>query len=396
MTFIVFFIDNCTSSNRHLIMSTTTNYNNKQYMKDSLLLLKYSFPRLSVDSIRRTLTHYNVQDSKNNHQSFTQSYQLLTRLDTIIDEEKNNPVSRQTLLLEVAFFIPNNANCTIALKRKRATTSSPPKIINPELTIEIQSIPQFHQGGVDDKENKNVQATTTKVKDIKHDTTPPQVEASIECECCYGDYSFEDMTQCDEGHLFCKDCLKSYVEEQVFGNNNIMIKCMSSSSNCPATFCRAMLEKALPSKVLQQLDEQICRVEIEKAKLNDLWQCPQCATQVCLPDNMQFVTCPIESCKHQSCRHCEKEPHPNKTCEQFKAEQVKSNAVNQMAEAMTESIIRKCPGCQKKIIKSDGCNKMTCPNCNTKFCYVCHNKVQGYEHFCQTRKLKPLHLVLVH
>ena len=57
-----------------------------------------------------------------------------------------------------------------------------------------------------------------------------------------------------------------------------------------------------------------------------------------------------------------------------------------MANAMTEAVMRSCPGCQTKIVKSDGCNKMVCPvtRCKTKFCYVCRQKIDGYEHFCRT------------
>lgn len=34
-----------------------------------------------------------------------------------------------------------------------------------------------------------------------------------------------------------------------------------------------------------------------------------------------------------------------------------------------------------EFIKSDGCNKMTCPNCETLSCYVCKKEIEGYDHF---------------
>ena len=101
--------------------------------------------------------------------------------------------------------------------------------------------------------------------------SPAPVEAEVECECCFGDYPFEGMAQCDSGdHLFCQTCVRDYVREQLFGQDRNDFHCMSSDG-CKSRFSKTVLTQALSPRLLKKVDEHTFRTEVSGAKMDDLW-----------------------------------------------------------------------------------------------------------------------------
>jgi TRIAD3 protein (E3 ubiquitin-protein ligase RNF216) len=216
----------------------------------------------------------------------------------------------------------------------------------------------------------------------------------MECSCCFDEVAVEDMVSCrDEGHLFCVDCLKSFAETQIFGMGNLGIdketkkrslelKCFHSDG-CASGFGRSGLEKALPKRSLEKYDEVQFILSVEVAGLDDIVSCPNCGYQAALQPSQRVFKCPVIDCLYESCRECGEAAHiPLRCDENKKTDEKETKGRLAVEEAISEAKIRKCPKCSKGVIKSDGCNKISC-SCGAHFCYVCRAKILNYTHFCQ-------------
>lgn len=244
--------------------------------------------------------------------------------------------------------------------------------------------------------------------------------AFLECQCCFAEYDFKVMVPCRSGHLFCMECVQKHTESRVFGignfgsvdvgvqnrqqgnNNNrkqkaLEIICMAS--DCVSGFDDRALSKALPKKVLDRYNELRYKANIERANMPDVSTCPKCNftaaivnnhaafhPSVQLPPTQLLFHCP--ECHFKSCRLCHEEYHPHIARCDLVESQTETSGRNKVEEAMTSALIRVCPrvNCRKKFLKTDGCNKMTCP-CGCYVCNVCRVEIPAkvaYNHFCQT------------
>lgn len=100
----------------------------------------------------------------------------------------------------------------------------------------------------------------------------------ITCGCCYGDYTFEDLISCSEGHLFCKDCINHLVQEGLYGQGSLRgkrINCIESSG-CDGHITDEQLKVTLSSEVYKNYLELLIEHSLKQANLL-LVQCPFCS-----------------------------------------------------------------------------------------------------------------------
>ncbi|KAM7007140.1 E3 ubiquitin-protein ligase RNF216 [Passerculus sandwichensis] len=203
----------------------------------------------------------------------------------------------------------------------------------------------------------------------------------IECRCCYGEFAFEELTQCADGHLFCKECLIKYAQEAVFGSGKSELSCMEGSCTC--SFPTSELEKVLPENILCKYYERKAEEEVAAACADELVRCPFCNFPALLDSDVKRFSCPNPRCRKETCRKCQGlwKEHMNLTCEQL-AEKDDIKYRTSIEEKMTAARIRKCHKCGTGLIKSEGCNRMSC-RCGAQMCYLCRAAINGYDHFCQ-------------
>jgi len=347
----------------------------KRYKQQSLAFLKSYFrDRISFASIRAVL-------EANGH-SFAESFRTLHSIDLLAKDLPED--QRLPRILQEAPFLSRIS--PILIKQPRDTQRLRPPT-EPTLLDEINDIPELNtkKKARNDAEEEQDDGKQDEEQD-KDGKDGVKDELVIECGCCYLDFSFDDMCQCNDGHLFCLNCLRSHAEENVFGKGQFQIKCLSMEENCEAGFSDRSLDKAIPDPAMRQrIDEYMMRASLIEASMNDTSQCPNCAVVGTLPPNQSFVQCP--QCDHAYCHQCSEAPHMNKTCKQVKAEKEeksKTDERNRVADEMTAAVVRDCPGCQKRFFKVEGCNRMKCPSCKTLSCYICRQKIENYKHFCLT------------
>ncbi|KAI0241053.1 hypothetical protein L0F63_006849, partial [Massospora cicadina] len=90
----------------------------------------------------------------------------------------------------------------------------------------------------------------------------------ITCGCCYLQLPFEALAQCDEGHLFCFDCVNRYVFEVVHGQSGFkgdtLVPCMDMGG-CNSCFLATELERVLKPSLLASYNRFVVERELERS-----------------------------------------------------------------------------------------------------------------------------------
>jgi len=206
---------------------------------------------------------------------------------------------------------------------------------------------------------------------------------SIECGCCYWEYGVENMVQCPNGHRFCFKCITKRIDEIIYGG----LKAHGSLSCMAIDFCDesihlSEIRRAVSNDGIERYEYRQAQEAIVEAKIEGLVYCPFCNTPYEIDKCVQVLDCPNPKCLKASCIQCKKLSHLPLRCEEVEN---KSETVlrREVEERMTKAVIRECNICQAKLIKTYGCNRMTCV-CGNTMCYICRRTLSysDDDHFC--------------
>ncbi|KAI9204925.1 uncharacterized protein BJ171DRAFT_504096 [Polychytrium aggregatum] len=206
----------------------------------------------------------------------------------------------------------------------------------------------------------------------------PEPNPEHECGCCYNTVPMDQTVPCEEGHLFCADCVRRAAEEAI-GMRRSVVKCMNTDP-CGYAFHERELRQLLPEPSFDALMR--LRLAEGIGILTDFVECPFCnyGAEILAPlEDEPLFHCQNPECAVVSCRRCKKENHSPRKCDDLQKED-NLNVQHKIEEDMSEALFLTCPKCRQKIIKEDGCNKITCV-CGQFICYVCRQAIQNYSHF---------------
>ena len=102
----------------------------------------------------------------------------------------------------------------------------------------------------------------------------------ITCGCCFGDEVFEDLVQCQYGHLFCRDCINTSLNVGLYDSGNIRgkeLKCMSSTGDgCDALISMEEIKRITPPELYNNYQATIFQKLAHSSGLNVAF-CPFCS-----------------------------------------------------------------------------------------------------------------------
>ncbi|XP_034556149.1 probable E3 ubiquitin-protein ligase RNF217 [Notolabrus celidotus] len=196
------------------------------------------------------------------------------------------------------------------------------------------------------------------------------------CQVCLEVKSIVPLPCCRKP--VCDECLKLYVSPQVRIAKSFIV--------CPIHECSGYLDEALVVSHLAAEELAKYRYFLELSQLDSSTKpCPKCSQFTSLKEqnhnrseHKYKIQC--SNCQFVWCFKCHAPWHNGLKCREYRKEDKLLRTWANVVEHGQRNA-QKCPRCKIHIQRTEGCDHMTCTQCNTNFCYRCGERYRHLRFF---------------
>ncbi|XP_028252384.1 E3 ubiquitin-protein ligase RNF217 [Parambassis ranga] len=212
---------------------------------------------------------------------------------------------------------------------------------------------------------------------LSHRLFVEQAGAEVQsCRVCLEEKTVASLPCCRKA--VCDECLKLYVSSQV--------RVAKALISCPIPECSGNLEEGVVMSHLANEDMAKYRYFLELSQLDASTKpCPQCSQFTSLrthnPNRSEHkykIQC--SNCQFVWCFKCHAPWHNGLKCREYrKGDKLLRTWASVIEHGQRNA--QKCPQCKIHIQRIEGCDHMTCTQCNTNFCYRCGERYRHLRFF---------------
>ena len=214
-----------------------------------------------------------------------------------------------------------------------------------------------------------------KVVPVKREVSSCEELNFFYCAVCGLTCSSKSMVILDCNHVYCKDCVKTYINDGIQSQQKVMF--------CPSDSCNSLISLKIVEELLN--DRKV--VESYQRKTFDSYVLKNSTLSWCPGKNCNkafkiekyaasTVNVECTSCKRNFCFNCRRDVHEPLDCDMLTA----WLNIQTSDELWIKAYVKYCPHCALPITKEDGYNQLTCIGCGHEFCWTCLNPWKSHDY----------------
>lgn len=188
------------------------------------------------------------------------------------------------------------------------------------------------------------------------------------CPICFDKPSLPIRLQCE--HLWCRGCIAHYFQSAK-EQKTFPLKCVGNEGRCGAKIPIAIAKRVLSGSELEAIVTAAFLAYVN-ARPKEYHFCPTPDCPQIYRTTQQKATLQCPSCLTSICTRCHTEAHDEFQC----SDQVQDDLFKKWVK---DHDVKQCPTCEIPIERVEGCNHMTCTQCQTHICWQCMKTFPGGE-----------------